>query len=34
MWGNMKESNYFKDPHIDGKVKLKCIINKYDGSVD
>jgi len=29
-WVNLKERNHLEDPDTDGRIKLKCIFNKWD----
>jgi hypothetical protein len=33
-WGNLKETDHLEDLDVDGKITLKCIIEKLYGSVD
>jgi hypothetical protein len=30
-WGNLREVSHMEDPGIDGKIMLKCILEKWDG---
>jgi len=30
---NLKGKDYFKDPGVDGRIVLKCILEKLDGKV-
>jgi hypothetical protein len=31
-WGNLRESNHFEDPGVDGKIILRWIFRKCDGA--
>jgi hypothetical protein len=33
-WENLKERAHLEDLGLDGRIILKCIINKWDGSMD
>jgi hypothetical protein len=33
-WGNLRERNHLKDPGVDGKIILRCIFRKRNGSMD
>jgi hypothetical protein len=31
-WGNLKERNHLEDLIVDGRIMLKWILRKYDGT--
>jgi len=33
-WGNLKEIYHLEDPGIDGRIILRWIFKKWDGSMD
>ena len=33
-WENLKEGNHLKDHGVDGRIILKWILEKWDGSID
>jgi hypothetical protein len=33
-WGNLREAEHLKDPEVDGRIILKRILEKWDGSMD
>ena len=32
-WGNLREGIHLEDSGLDGRIILKCILNKLDGSM-
>jgi len=33
-WENLRERGHFEDPGVDGRIILKWIFRKWDGSMD
>jgi len=29
-WGNLRDREHWRDPGVDGKIKLRCIFRKWD----
>jgi hypothetical protein len=33
-WGKLRGEDHLEDPGIDGRIILKCILEKWDGGTD
>jgi hypothetical protein len=33
-WGDLREGDHLRDPSVDGRIILKWIFKKWDGSMD